>query len=125
MILDYKEQPTDKTCGQTCVSMILWISVEEVINVMGKNGVTCSKDFLKVFQHYGVHTDTRLRKIQKEKPLPSLCIVRLVSNQYAHGHWSVYHHGVFYDPTYGVLECYPEDIRCVSYFEIKKEPAVF
>lgn len=124
MYIDYKEQPTETSCGQTCVSMIVWKSVEEVMSVMNKKGLTRTKDLVTALKHFDVKVEEKLKRIKQIEEIPNLCIIKLKHIDYKGTHWVVFHEGVFFDPSYGIISGYDDKIKLLSYLKITEEPKI-
>lgn len=93
------QQPTDTTCGQTCVAMIVDRTVDEVCELMGKKGKTRSKDLVKVLQHFKFDCSPSIRVNQQTK-FPPLAILKLRHpTDKTWSHWVVRKDGNDYDPS--------------------------
>ena len=124
MYIDYKQQPSNTTCGQTCIAMIMWRPVNEICELMGKKGGTHTKDMVMALNHFQLKNSEKLIRMSKSRSLPSFCIVKLAHRKVSDTHWAIYHNGVYYDPTVGMVTSYDENIRILSYLEIYQEPII-
>ena len=87
------KQKNSTTCGQSCVAMILNISLDEAIKLIGHNGVTSDLQITKALKVSNIftlgdppHEGTYLQKHRNPKD----------SNM---EHWTVRHNGKMYDPA--------------------------
>jgi hypothetical protein len=103
-------QPTDDTCGQTCVAMIVGVTVDEVVQAMGWNTATSWQDCRRALAKFGIKTGggdrpfpTVWRRGPREHKLPpySIVEVRDAPRPKTWGHVVVLRDGIVYDPLYG------------------------
>lgn len=102
----YIEQPTNsKVCGQTCIAMVLGISLEEAIKLYGHRKATSFNDHKVILERFG-YTLGEFIKIDNRKgfDLPDLCLVRIVKANNKVGHFIIHDNGKFYDPSRGVFD---------------------
>lgn len=121
------KQPTDYSCGQTCVAMIANVSPKEVIDIVneeykkGKNWAwrgTCARQLVKALKRLGIPSRRKLIKKKEGISLPSLCIVRLTITKERWAHWAVHKNGHILDPYYGKDPNWPKKAHITSYLEI-------
>lgn len=98
-----EKQPTDFTCGQTCVAFIVGVSVDEVIAVMGKSGLTGGTDLKRALKAYNVPHGDRLVRITNKTQKPDYCIVKVLNNHAKEGHWIIFRNGKYHDPADGTI----------------------
>lgn len=104
--LKLQAQPTENTCGQTCVAMLAGIPVDDVVRVMGDSG-THLYELRYQLDKYSIVTSKKCTARAPEAPN----YVALVGREmiYAHRlvkHWSIWHphDGVLYDPAHGNVQ---------------------
>jgi len=119
------KQPTNYTCGQTCVAMLAGITVEKAIEVVDKKGDTSGNDLIKALNKLNIKCSDRLERSKGK--LPKLAIIKYTwKNRIKEGsHWILCNNGKFYNPYYGVLDSpFTNDSynwqKIVSYIEIYK-----
>ncbi len=95
------QQPTDTTCGQTCVAMLAGVTVDEVCEVMGKKGKTHRKDLARALNHFNFSCTPLIRMTKVlEKDVLRLAIIRLQHpTTKSWTHWVVRKDGEDYDPS--------------------------
>jgi len=119
-----EEQPTDSTCGQTCIAYIVGVSVDDVISVIGKKKGTYGTDLKKALKVYNVPHSDKMIRISKKTIKPDHCIVGMQNNLKREGHWVIFRKGKYYDPGNGTILSQQEfrdgyiDWRETSYIEI-------
>lgn len=122
-IVRYLFQPLGSNqCGQTCVAMLLGIPLNDVINEMGEDGVTTTRDLVTILQTHGFETSNRRERIAKSTKLPDICILSMKIEGQPNWHWVLYVNGKYLDPDEGPLSRYPRNnnaFRFTSYIEIK------
>lgn len=82
--------------------MLLDISIEKSIELVGKNGSTTTKDLARVLNQNGFECDSRLTRTTMNCGLPELCIVKLKFDDQSTGHWIIWNARAktFHDPSY-------------------------
>ena len=80
----YIKQPTEYLCGQAYVAMIADVSVDKVIQVMNNDKSTGKKDIEKALDHFGIAQAKTMTKADKNTPLPSVCILKVLLPGYSH-----------------------------------------
>ena len=119
-------QPSDKTCGQTCVAFIAAVSVDDVVKVVGTDKGTHGTDLIRALKFLDIACSDKLIRISRNKQKPKYCIVRIHWPNDEGGHWVVFRKGRYYDPGDGVIKTYEEivsdyeGVRETSYIEIHK-----
>lgn len=96
-------QTKRNNCGQTCVAMLLEISIEEAERLIGHDGVTTEKELTKALSikfpktwSYNWPGNVNKRKyIKNEKKY--LCLHENPKNPNQR-HWTVYYNNVIFDP---------------------------
>jgi hypothetical protein len=126
-MIKWMQQPEGSSlCGQTCVAMLAGVTLEESIKSFGgKRGGTRTKELVNAIRKLGINCgDPPLVRINGQC-YPDTCIVKLHFDDQTHTHWTLWHNGQFYDPSYigqYTLYCYkgkyPEGIRPTSYLPI-------
>ena len=104
--INYIEQPTMCTCGQTCLAMLADVSVDEIYKVMGNDSTTSYENLTYTFDYYGFRH--RLRK-DSPKILPDICLLKVQFPEYWHG--ILFFKKQFYDPKFGIMDIYPSNGR--------------
>ena len=111
-------EPTPLSCGQAAIAMATDTEIENVCELCGGYNETDLKTMKAVFAKLGVTLgDTRV-SVTKKSELPSAALLSLETPKC--WHWSLYMHGVFYDPEYGVLDDFPPSNRRY-YWELKNK----
>ncbi|MDH8679049.1 hypothetical protein QE109_12890 [Fusibacter bizertensis] len=100
-------------CGQTCIALLMNMSVEEVVKA-----TKCGKGKMsgrKLFEALDLFQVDRAEKMKynrgKQVELPECCILS------EHGHFLLYYKSVFYDNIKGVFSDYDYS-QLVAYLEI-------
>ena len=96
--MDLVKQPTSTTCGQCCIAMLLDVSLEEAISMIGRDGISSDEDMLKqIFEKY-----TKYHHFLFKPGQPPKDIVALVKHREPNGtreHWTVSYYGEILDPA--------------------------
>jgi hypothetical protein len=118
-----QKQPTDYTCGQTCVAMVADLPVEIVIAVVKKGpalwkGATRTKHLVRALKVLEIRCRRKLRRIKPEMSLPEtcICVMRITGKRW--GHWVVVHKQQIFDPCGGMNPQYRYGEHITSYLEI-------
>ena len=110
MQIEYIHEPTDLQCGQAVLAMILGVSMDRIVEMLGGNDrETTLKEMKKVLTENGFVFSPQRTEIKCREELPPLCILSLETPRC--WHWSLYCDGVFYDPEHGVMDDFPESAR--------------
>lgn len=92
----HRIQPTPRSCGQTCLAMLLGVPVSDVFVRLVRTRGTTGRQLRRVLAAYNVRTSDELRYTGW---LPPVALVRIewpvVPRR---GHWIVRANGRFYDP---------------------------
>jgi len=83
-------------CGQACVAMLLGISLDESIKLIGKRGKTRTRDLVTALKAKGCDCGTRLIR----GDFIGDCIIKMTFTR-THSHWIIFYEGKFYDPSNG------------------------
>lgn len=110
-------------CGQACVATITGIGLERAISVFGTRGCTTTKQVVAALRKLGIPCADTLTRI-KGQSKPPLCMVVLHFAGEKFKHWTVYHQGLYYDPSMGIGDTYSEGVRETSYLEIYAKEAL-
>ena len=95
------KQPTDRTCGQTCVAMFAGVSVDEAIRVCGTRGGTHSRHLRRGLRALGIACADRAVRPQHFDGLCLAAVVKLRRAGSRWGHYIVWWNGLYYDPGHG------------------------
>lgn len=97
-------QPWDGLCGQTCIAMLADISLEDANNIMhcrewqaNMGKIILTLDYLGF-----AHAEQIVYTQGKSCELPECAIIMEKMGRFSH--YLLCFHGVFYDPTDGILE---------------------
>jgi len=120
-------QPTDYTCGQTCVAMVSGQPVDKVRKIF-KEGFgkkhwfgekTSTKDVVRALRILKVRSRRKINRLKKGETLPAFCIVRMRMPRVRWSHWVVFKNGDFFDPWFGKNpKDWPDRFRPTSYLEL-------
>lgn len=102
-------EPTPLSCGQAVLAMLAGVSVQEIIGLLKTERETTLRQMLAVLAHYGIPAEEKRVPVQQKNDLPGICFLSLETPKC--WHWSLYFHGTFYDPEYGVCEDFPPSAR--------------
>ena len=111
-------------CGQSCVAMVLGLTLKEVKPLFKVWGRTSTKDLVNAIRGFTTrdkrtfHVSNKLVRLKKGKPLPELAICLWRWPGLWCSHWVVWAEGKFWDPE-------PDGIiggRMTSYLPIGVEP---
>lgn len=117
--ISYLQQPQSGLCGQACIAMLAGISIEEAIKVMKSTRWQASMSkVIETLDYFGFTYKKPIYTKGRKVELPNCCIVNVKGENKSH--LMVYYDGIYYDPTYGILQEYQcENIIC--YIEISAE----
>lgn len=119
------KQPTRRSCGQTCIAMVLDKSVEYVVEELfdGHLNGTNTKKMVTALRRAGYNV-TGLKRITQNNPIPkrSICKMRFRSrrnpNRWRGGwHWVLIWNGVLYDPL-GPDHTHPYHAQISSFLDL-------
>lgn len=103
-LIEWQSQPTEKTCGQTCVAMVLGISAGDVIIELGA-GPTRAVHLAAFLRSRGVpvaHMAARCYGDLDSLPSVALLNVEWIPKQ-SNGHWILWADGFVLDPMSSVV----------------------
>lgn len=120
-------QPLRSTiCGQCCVAMLTGATLRRVINLVGHEHGTRTKELVRVIRRLGYDCDDRLRAprdLAKELADKPRALVKLTFDTRSTWHWLAWADGKVYDPSLveaWSLEAYLQiTSRPTSYLEIR------
>lgn len=131
--IHYIRQPKGSSlCGQSCLAMILGVSLERAIELIGhasKRGSNFNEHRrVLTEQGYKLGENTKVDN-RKKHDLPDLCYVRIAFGNRRTGHAVVHYKGKFYDPGKQVFDSKEEMLSTYKhikgkiqwYFEIIEE----
>lgn len=106
-------QPTNRTCGQSCVVMVSGYSFEQVYQATGTtpNRGTHGTHLIRALQKFKVECDGKSYLIRRgTNEIPPTAIVRMQANRKSdfpgwYGHWIVRYKDFVLDPSFG--EAFP------------------
>lgn len=104
-----KQPDNSRLCGQTCLAMILGITIEEAIREFGHDGCTHIYELEEVLTNHQYST-TRVAGANFSR---GICRLRSTANK-KWSHFAVMWDGVLYDPWLGIKPDYPEDFYICS-----------
>lgn len=94
-------QPTNQTCGQTCVAMLADVPVEEVCAAIGKRGSTKTRDVISALRAFGLRCHHRLVPLSSA-PLAVRAVAKVSPPRGSGWHWVVWADGRYFDPQVGL-----------------------
>ena len=93
----HKIQPTPRSCGQTCLAMLLGVPVGDVFVKLVKSRGTTGRQLRRFLVERGRNVGEEQRYVGW---LPAVALVRIEwPGPRARGHWIVRSNGRFYDPV--------------------------
>jgi len=116
--INYIHEPTDLQCGQAVLAMLLEKSVDEIVMYLDNDRETTLREMKNTLTSFGLTVIPDKKQVSDKSELPDICFLSLETPRC--WHWSLYCHGVFYDPEHGVMDDFPEANR-KYYWEIKDE----
>lgn len=119
--MDLVLQPNPQACGQSCIAMLAGVPVDEVIRVMNTSGPTSIGQLLQALDYYGIrHAEKNLRISKKNPTISEVAILTVHMPGYTH--WSVYDHGRYFDPEFGLLNQPHPEGRITSFLPVYINP---
>lgn len=109
MDIRYIHEPTDLQCGQAVLAMLLGTTAEYVCGYLGNDRETDLSEMKRVLTEHGIKISAQRRQAQTVAELPDCALLSLETPRC--WHWSLYVHGVVYDPEHGVLTDFPQAAR--------------
>lgn len=102
-------EPNPLACGQAVLSMLSGVAVEDIFNLVGTQKETTLNDMKKALSALNISFKESRVEVKNKSDLPRIALLSLETPKC--WHWSLYFNGKFYDPEYGVLECFPPSNR--------------
>ncbi len=115
-MIRYIHEPTDLQCGQAVLAMVLGMSADEIVRFLDNDRETDLKEMKSTLRHFGAWVSDQRVEVTEKEQLPKICMLSLETPRC--WHWSLYAHGVFYDPEHGVMNDFPTAKR-KYYWEIR------
>lgn len=113
-------QPNPCACGQACIAMLANKPVEEIIALMKTDGPTSIGQLIDALDALGIPHAPKNLRISKKNPEPApLSILTVHLPEYSH--WTLYDHGRYYDPEFGILEQYVPQGKITSFLAIEEQ----
>lgn len=100
------KQPSNKSCGQTCVAMATGEPLDKVFDIFGHKISTSTKMVTTALKQLGYKTEVVYNI--KNKPVSKLPKSIIAVKNEDHWHWVLYSNGKFYDPFYAESYCIKE-----------------
>ena len=118
--IHYQRQPSEFTCGQTCVAMLTGIRVDDVISEI--HGHTTSvADLGGYLRKSGWHAAWSLTRVNKHVRWPEFAILRAMWPKTGRiGHWMLWADGRIYDPWSDPTAYQLGGGRITSYIHIER-----
>lgn len=89
-------------CGQCCIAMLLNISLEEAIKLVGHNGISSNEDLLKCFDQF-IKDRNFYGSVYKLDKSISIGFIYLCKHKNpknsSQQHWTIFNRGVIMDPS--------------------------
>lgn len=108
-------------CGQSCVAMVCGFTLDQSISLVGKRGLTKTKDLTPVINQF-YNTNSCLTRLKKIEDLPTQGLLKVTWKSKG-SHWVLIRDGFIYDPAFGCLDLhqYATTIRgkITSFLELK------
>jgi hypothetical protein len=115
--MKYVRQINSTTCGQACLAMLLNISIDESIALVGHSGITTKDDLLPLIENsFNTHWNIYPPICQYGT---FLCLHKSPDND--NKHWTIIKNGLLWDPAkIDIDKVWPID-ECWELNEISKE----
>ena len=113
--IEYIHEPDDLQCGQAVLAMLTKNDVFQVAKELENNRETNLKEMKSYLKSHGFVISNERKEAKTKAELPEAALLSLETPRC--WHWSLFHHGIFYDPEHGVMEDFPEAKR-KYYWEI-------
>ena len=117
--IEFVEQTTPYSCGQSCMAMLLNKSIDDIFNIVGKRPLGIGK-IVETLNLYGISNSQKNIRISKKNPKPSELSILTLKKEGGY-HYVLYFKGDFYDPSRGILDEIPTGMSISSYLEIYTE----
>ena len=85
-------------CGQACVAMVLGLTLEAAICLVGKRGSTRTKDLVRALRMHGYKCPDRLKRLRDDEALPRRAILKVKLEGDRNWHWVLIWDGMWHDP---------------------------
>lgn len=117
--MKHQTQPSRRSCGQTCIAMLIDVSAADVIaDIPDKKG-THGHQLAAYLNARGFHVPTRPQRYRGS--LPERAIVRVRWDEKQHrSHWIVWADGRFWDPLGPDEAFYEHGGRIISYLPVER-----
>lgn len=117
-MIRHQFQPSPKSCGQTCLAMLLGIPVADVIAEIPDRAATTAGKLAAYLVMRG-WTATKLRRYRGVLTEPAIArVIWPGRSTSANGHWVVYYGGCWFDPAGDVLGWQKRGGRIASYIAL-------
>jgi hypothetical protein len=90
--------------------MVTGVDVKSVIHTIGTDQPTNTGQIVEALHRLRPHVTPTIVQLGGNNPR-SDSIVFLSDASSGSGHWTVFHHGTYYDPIFGQIDAYPSWIR--------------
>ena len=114
--MNYIHEPDPLQCGQAVLAMLCGITVDEVVEELSNPRETTLAQMKSFLRGRGSYISDERIAVNTREELPDTALLSLETPRC--WHWSLYHHGTFYDPEHGVMDDFPEAKR-KYYWEIR------
>ena len=110
-------QKRSHTCGHTCVAMLSGKDEEDIIDLIGHDRGTKTKEIVAALDALKISNSKKLIRLSKNKPISDVAIIKVVPVKRfnANWHWVLKFGDKIYDPDPGLSNA---DERYVSYIKI-------
>ena len=102
MMIHLTQPDGSNLCGQTCLAMILWVSIPKAIAMVGKRGRTRTRDLRHVLEENGYECTPRLKL--GAPSVDGLFILKVRYDDRKNTHWVVLlqrgEKASYYDPCF-------------------------
>jgi hypothetical protein len=117
------QDPRKQLSGQIAVAVITGRPVEEIIQQVGHEHHTTTRELARVLSRYGYLCPCQCIPVTKLKEVPKLGIAQVHSAHSSRWHWVAVEDGRVFDgiwgDAYGVVS-WPADFRITSYLPIEE-----
>jgi hypothetical protein len=87
-----------RQCGQACIAMILGVSLDEAVKIVGKRRGTQTKSLVWALRSHGFKCSDRLQRLLDNQPLPRNAILKVKLEGGRNWHWVLIWNGMWHDP---------------------------
>ena len=109
MIEEHIKQDKPTNCGQTCVAMLLGLTIQQSERLFGKKGCTTTKEVKKALEIFGCKVADKLKRCNNwTAKFPPLCIIKMSFLDSGRSHWVVFSETCIYDPAMDHLVSYSD-----------------